>query len=102
MNKLLQVDFSYSGPFGNEMAEMLEELAHSISEEPGFIWKIWTENESEKEGGGIYLFENEETAKAYLEKHTARLKGMGVQEVNAKIFDVNKRLSEINKGPVAG
>jgi len=100
MNTLLQIDFLFDGPFGDEMAEMLEGLAHSITEEPGFIWKIWTENESEKEGGGIYLFQSEETAKAYLEKHTARLKSMGVQEVNAKIFDVNKRLSEITNGAV--
>ena len=100
MAKLLQIDFPYSGPFGNQMAEALKDLAISISEEPGFIWKIWTENESEKEGGGIYLFENEETSKAYLEKHTARLKGFGVSEVHAKIFDVNEALSNITKGPI--
>ena len=82
------------------MAEALKDLAISRSEEPGFIWKIWTENESEKEGGGIYLFENEETAKAYLDKHTARLKGFGVQEVHAKIFDVNESLSKITNGPI--
>ena len=100
MTKLLQIDFPFSGPFGHEMATGLEELAISIAEEPGFIWKIWTENESEKEGGGIYLFENEETAKAYLDKHTARLKGFGVQEVHAKIFDVNESLSKITNGPI--
>lgn len=100
MAKLLQIDFPYSGPFGKQMAEQLSDLAYSISEEPGFIWKIWTENQSTQEGGGIYLFENEETARAYLEKHTARLKGFGVPEVKAKIFDVNKDLSQITHGPL--
>ena len=100
MAKLLQMDFPFTGPFGDEMAEALRELAISITEEPGFIWKIWTENENEKEGGGIYLFENEESAKAYLDKHTARLKGFGVTEVNAKIFDVNDKLSKITNGPI--
>ncbi|WP_100640387.1 monooxygenase [Marinobacter salexigens] len=99
MAKLLQVDFPFSGPFGEEMAEALKGLAASINEEPGFIWKIWTENASEKDAGGIYLFKTEETAQAYLEKHTARLKGLGVEKVNAKIFDVNETLSEINGGP---
>ncbi|WP_178974872.1 monooxygenase [Marinobacter piscensis] len=97
MAKLLQIDFPFTGPFGSEMAEALKGLAVSITEEPGFIWKIWTENAAEKEAGGIYLFETEETAQAYLEKHTARLKELGVEKVNAKIFDVNEDLSRITK-----
>ena len=100
MAKLLQVDFPFPGPFGEKMAEQLQELAVSIAEEPGFIWKIWTESENNREGGGIYLFENEETARAYLDMHTARLKQLGVPEVHAKIFDVNEPLSKITRGPV--
>jgi len=100
MAKLLQIDFPFSGPFGNQMAEALKELAVSITEEPGFIWKIWTENEFKKEAGGIYLFETEETAKAYLDKHTARLKNLGVTEIHAKIFDVNETLSKITNRPI--
>lgn len=100
MPTLLQIDFPFSGPFGDQMAEALKDLAVSITGEPGFIWKIWTENENTKEGGGIYLFENEKTAKFYLDKHTARLKGFGVQEVHAKIFDVNESLSSITNGPI--
>lgn len=100
MAKLLQIDFPFTGPFGAEMAEALKELAVSITEEPGFIWKIWTENASENDAGGIYLFKTEEAAQAYLEKHTARLKGLGVEKVYAKIFDVNVDLSKITNGPV--
>ncbi|MFP3978779.1 MULTISPECIES: monooxygenase [Marinobacter] len=100
MAKLLQIDFPFTGPFGSEMAEALRDLAVSITEEPGFIWKIWTENESEKDAGGIYLFKTEETAQAYLEKHTARLKELGVEKVYAKIFDVNEALSKITAGPI--
>ena len=100
MAKVLQIDFPFTGPFGHQMAEALRELAISITEEPGFIWKIWTENEYEKEAGGIYLFETEETAKAYLDKHAARLKGFGVPEVHAKLFDVNETLSNITNGPI--
>ena len=64
------------------------------------IWKIWTENQKEKIAGGIYLFEDEVSAQNYLEKHSARLKEMGVKEVRGHIFDVNGPLSSINKGPV--
>ncbi len=40
--KLLQVDFEFSGPFGEEMSNALVDLAKSINNEPGMIWKIWT------------------------------------------------------------
>ncbi|ENG2549285.1 TPA: monooxygenase [Citrobacter farmeri] len=97
MPKLLQLHFAFHGPFGQEMADQLGGLAASINQEPGFLWKVWTESEQNQEAGGIYLFETEETALAYLDKHTARLKNLGVEEVIAKIFDVNIPLSKINK-----
>lgn len=100
MNTLLQVDFDYSGPFGNEMASMLKELAESINHEPGMIWKIWTESETDKLGGGIYLFEDEKSASAYLTMHAARLSKMGIENIRGRIFAVNSALSAINKGPI--
>ena len=100
MAKLLSIDFLYPGPFENQMADQLSDLAHSISEELGFIWKIWIENQSTKEAGGVYLFKDEETAKAYMEKHTARLKALGIFDVRIKIFDVNEELSKITHGPI--
>lgn len=98
--KLLQVDFEYHGPMGEEMSQALIELAESINREPGLIWKIWTESEAEKLGGGIYLFEDETSAQRYLEMHAARLKQMGVAEVRGIIFDINQPLTAINQGPV--
>lgn len=99
MQKLLQVDFGFNGPFGDEMATMLKGLAESINNEPGMIWKIWTESESKRLGGGVYLFADEASAQAYLEMHTARLKEMGISDVRGLIFDVNQTLSKINHAP---
>lgn len=98
---LLQVDFDFAGPFGEEMADALAGLAESINNEPGFIWKMWTENKNDQLAGGIYLFEDEASARAYLKMHSARLKEMGVKEVRGQIFDVNISLSTINKAPIA-
>lgn len=101
MAKLVQFDFPYSGPFGEEMASALRELAESIAKEPGFIWKIWTENSTTKEGGGIYLFRDEASARSYINKHTHRLQQFGVKEIRAKLFDVNHDLTTLTKGPVS-
>ncbi|HDP6830824.1 TPA: monooxygenase [Escherichia coli] len=96
MATLLQLHFAFNGPFGDAMAEQLKPLAESINQEPGFLWKVWTESEKNH-----YLFTDEKSALAYLEKHTARLKNLGVEEVVAKVFDVNEPLSQINQAKLA-
>lgn len=83
------------------MSHLLKKLAESINRESGLVWKIWTENETTQQAGGIYLFENKESALGYLEMHTARLQKMGISEVQGKVFDINETLSFINKAPIA-
>lgn len=100
MTTLLQIDFPFEGPFGEAMAEQLDELAASIAEEPGLIWKIWTENAQEAKAGGIYLFADESSALAYLHKHQERLKGFGIPEVRAQVFAVNTPLSRVTHAPL--
>ena len=100
MAYLLQVDFPYQGPWGDGMTAALRGLAESIANEPGLIWKIWTENQAAGEAGGIYLFKDVPSAEAYLAMHTARLMSFGVQRVNGKIFEVNDALSLIDRAPL--
>jgi hypothetical protein len=100
MAYLLQVDFPYQGPWGDEMTAALRGLAESIANEPGLIWKIWTENQAAGEAGGIYLFKDAPSAEAYLVMHTARLTNFGVPRVNGKIFEVNDVLSLIDRAPL--
>lgn len=100
MQTVLQVHFPFNGPFGDEMGEIMATLAHSINDEPGLIWKIWTEDEESHQAGGVYLFQTRENAIAYCEKHTARLKDMGVSGIEAHIFTVNQALSSINNAPL--
>ncbi|MGN4240604.1 monooxygenase [Staphylococcus equorum] len=100
MVHILQVDFPLDGPFGDEMARQFEDLAKSINDEPGFLWKIWTENETSKEAGGIYAFDSKVHAESYLNMHSERLNAMGVTEINAKIFTINEGLTQITHGRV--
>jgi hypothetical protein len=97
---LLQIDFPYHGPIGEEMAEGFKYLAHSIAKEEGLIWKIWTENKETKEAGGIYMFENLPALESYLDMHTKRVQSFGVTDIRAKIFDINEKLSAITKAPL--
>jgi len=97
MKYLLQIDFPHEGPFNEEFSNAFKELAQDIANENGLIWKIWTENEQNKEAGGIYLFDNLDDANRYLEKHTQRLKSFGYTDLRAKIFNVNDALSSITK-----
>lgn len=96
---LLQIDFPFKGVMGEEMSEAFKELAESIRDEKGLIWKIWTQNEETKEAGGIYLFEDIASAKEYMQMHVKRLNGFGVEDIRAKIFEVNEPLSKICKAP---
>lgn len=100
MSYLLQVDFPFQGPWGKEMTQAMQELANSIVQEPGLIWKIWTENPKQHEAGGIYLFDTEQNAQNYLTMHSKRLSEFGIKPVNGKIFAVNKDLSLIDKAPL--
>lgn len=100
MNYLLQVDFPFQGPWGDKMAEAMKELAQSIAQEPGLIWKIWTENPEHNEAGGIYLFATEQQAQSYFEMHRKRLEAFGINSINGKIFAVNKALSLIDRAPL--
>jgi hypothetical protein len=77
MASLLQIDFPFEGPFGAAMAAQLGELASSIAEEPGLIWKIWTENPQERTAGGI-------------------------AEIRARVFAVNSSLTSTTHGPLQG
>ena len=100
MAYILQVDFPYQGPWGDEMKEAMEELANSIFHEEGLIWKIWTVNQEKSEAGGIYLFSDKQNAGRYLEMHTERLLKFGIPHVNGKIFEVHNSLSLINHAPI--
>ena len=100
MRKLLQVDFNLAGPFSAEMEEAMVNLAQSINNEPGMVWKIWTQEPASQLGGGIYLFEDEHTARNYLDMHSARLTAMGISNIRGVIFDINQALTRINNGPI--
>lgn len=97
MPTLVQMNFPLDGPWGAEMAEQFRDLAASINDEPGFIWKVWIENQAEGASGGIYLFDTRENAEKYARMHAERMAGFGVTGIEVIFSDVNESLSTLNK-----
>ncbi len=50
----------------------------------------------------MYLFSDKASAQAYLDMHSKRLNSVGITGIDARFFDVNPALSEINAGPLSG
>jgi len=99
--RILQINFKFSiSP--DELAEGFAPTAGPIAEVAGLRWKIWSLNEAASEFAGIYLFDDSESAQAFLEgpiiaevsKHPA------LSDISAKQFDVIDELSAITRGPV--
>ncbi len=98
---LLQIDFPSHGPWGDDFTKFASDLAHHLSETPGMLWKIRTENSRTGDCGGVYLFSDESSANNFLKEHLPRLDSMGIKNVRAKVLDVNEGLSQITRAPIA-
>jgi hypothetical protein len=98
---ILQINFKFSVSPA-ELAEAFGPLAEPIAKVPGLLWKIWSLNDATSEFAGIYLFDNADAVKDYLEgpiiaqvaKHPA------LSDISAKHFGVLDEFSAITRGPV--
>jgi len=100
MAVIMYVDFPHRAVWGKEMASQMKELAQSITKEPGFIWKFWTESKKDEMAGGVYMFDSRENAEKYLKMHSERLAEFGYSDIRGKVFEINEELSTIGKAPI--
>lgn len=99
--KLLQVNLNFS-ILRAELETAWLGAAQPIADTPGLRWKVWLMNEAEREAGGIYSFDSEGAAQAYLNGPiVAALKASpGISNISAKLFDVLAEHTDITRGPV--
>ena len=99
MAVIMYVDFPHKDAQGKEIAIQMKELAQSITNEPGFIWKFQTESKNDKMAGGVYvyMFDSRENAEKYLEMHSKRLREFGYSDIKGRVFEINEELSNICK-----
>jgi hypothetical protein len=98
---ILQINFKFEGS-KDEYLKTFGDLAEPIGATAGLRWKVWPWNEEEREGGGVYLFEDDASLQAYLEGPIAA--GLGklstVSELSVKRFEVLDDLTAVTRGPV--
>ena len=99
--RILQINFKFSISPG-ELVEGFAPVAEPIAAVAGLRWKIWSLNAADSEFAGIYLFDDSESAQAYLESPIiAELsKHPALSDISAKQFDVIDEFSAITRGPV--
>ena len=104
MKKILQINFKFKIP-RSELEKALLQVAPRFGpsgDVKGLLWKIWLVNEAEKSSGGIYLFKDDASVKAFLQGEiVAQLrKHPAVSDIEAKVFDILPEHTKISRGPV--
>jgi hypothetical protein len=99
--KILQINFTVSQS-RTELEEAWLPGAQPIADTPGLRWKIWLTNDTRREAGGIYLFDDEASLQAYLDGPivTEIKNDPSLSNLSMKQFDVMEEHTGITRGPV--
>ena len=100
-SKILQINLRFNVSAA-ELAEEFATAASRIATVPGLKWKIFCMNDERSEGAGIYLFEDDDALKCYLEGPIiAGMKDKKVfSDINMKTFDVAEEATAVTRGPI--
>lgn len=101
--KILQINFKFNVS-KDEYEQAVATLASPIADVSGMRWKVWIMNEAEQEAGGVYLFNNGASLKAYLEGPIVAgiVKHPALSDFSVKQFDILENVTAITRGPVRG
>ncbi len=99
--RMLQINFKFNVTKA-EYDQAASSLARDFSRLAGLRWKIWIMNEAESEAGGIYMFQDAASVKAYLEGPLAAkvTSHPALSDFSVKQFDVMEDVTKITRGPV--
>lgn len=100
--KILQVNLRFSGLTRSELEQVWLPAARPLVDIRGLRWKIWLMNESEHLAGGIYLFDDEASAQAFLAGPVvgALKNDPAISDLHARMFDVMEQHTAITHGPI--
>ena len=101
MGKILQINMDYGIPV-EDLSKAFMEVAQPIADVKGLKWKVWIHNAEEKSCGGIYLFEDEASVKAYLDSEIVAgiASNPALSNLSVKVFDVLPDHSKVTRAPL--
>jgi hypothetical protein len=99
--QIVEINFNYTVP-RSDLENAFRLSATPIANAPGLIWKIWVINEAEKEAAGVYLFEDESSARNYVmgEIVTELKASPAVRNASVKQFGILEELTKVTRGPI--
>ena len=99
--KILQLNFRFSVT-ADQYTAAVSELAEDFAKVDGLRWKVWIMNESRKEAGGIYLFDDQSSLDSYMKGPLAAgvTSHPALSDFSIRQFDVMPDLTAITRGPV--
>ena len=99
--KILQINFRFSVTAA-EYTAAVTEMAKDFAKVDGLRWKIWIMNETRKEAGGIYLFDDQASLDAFLKGPLAAgvTSHPALSDFSVRQFDVMPDITAITRGPV--
>ena len=101
MSIILQVNFTPGPDHAAQSAHEKQEAARRIAALPGLSWKIWIHEETGNTRGGIYLFDDLASAKAWGDDQlTPRLHEKGASDISIRYFAINEEASRITNAPL--
>lgn len=100
--RVVQINFTLTVP-AEEYRRIGASLSDTFAAMPGLRWKIWLLNEEERRAGGLYLFEDEAAAQAYLDGPIVASLGAApfLTDLSVAQFGVLEDLTAASGGPVA-
>ncbi len=99
--QILQLNF-FLGVSDEEWEKAAKDLAGTFAEVPGLGWKVWIMNAARHEAGGIYLFDDEASTKAFLESELAKAvkNHPAVKDLDLRQFAVLEEPTRTTRGPL--
>ena len=100
MPVILQVNYTPGPQQLNQAPDARLDSAHTIAKLPGLRWKVWIANQEDVRRGGIYLFDDLASARAWGTQVEARLAAGGGTDLQIRYFDVDEAPSAITRAPL--
>ena len=104
--RIVQLNFKFRNPRSRVEKHWLEHawVFGPKGEVKGLEWKIWLMNPAKKSAGGLYLFKDAASARAYVNgpivKGAPACAECSIYDLDARVWEILPKQTRISRGPV--